>query len=142
MTTKIFIDTTAWISFTLKGERQHERAVVLMKQAIRSHSTLLTSNDIVDETVTRLLYSSGFGIAKKFYTLLHENIKKRLVTQLWTDEVTQADAWCLLAKFREHKLSLTDATSIALMKRFHFDSIMTFDSDFRNVGISTYQLED
>lgn len=140
MTTKVFIDTTVWISFTLRGERHHERSVALMKQAIRSRDTLFTSNDIIDETVTRLLYSSGFGIAKKFYTLLQENIKKRLVAQLWTDEVMQVDAWNLLAKFREHKLSLTDAMSIALMKRFHIDSIMTFDSDFRNVGITTYQL--
>lgn len=135
--TKTFIDTGAWLNFVLKKEPNHQKAKEIFRSIIKDGNSLFTSNDIVDETITRLRYTEGLHLAKKVYSLLRENFQKRLVIQLWTDEKIQHDAWKLLEKFQDHKLSLTDATSIILMNRFHIDNIFTFDSDFLKVGITT-----
>lgn len=135
--TKTFIDTNAWLNFVLKKEPNHQKAKEIFRSIIKDGNSLFTSNDIVDETITKLRYTEGLHLAKKVYSLLRENFQKRLVIQLWTDEKIQHDAWKLLEKFQDHKLSLTDTTSIILMNRFHIDNIFTFDSDFRKVGITT-----
>ena len=57
--------------------------------------------------------------------------------QLWSDEEIQEMAFEVLKKFREHKLSLTDATSVVLMDRFDIDLILTLDDDFKKIGISS-----
>jgi predicted nucleic acid-binding protein len=64
-------------------------------------------------------------------------VRRGLLTQLWTDEQLQVEAWEILKKFREHKLSLTDATSVALIERFRLDAITSFDQDFKKIGITT-----
>lgn len=134
---KLFIDATAWINFVLIGEPHHEKAVAFMNQCLKERKALFTSNDIIDETVTRLRYRVNLKVAEDFFALFKENLKLGVLTQLWIDEVIQLEAWRLLKKFHEHKLSLTDATSIALIERFHLDGIVTFDSDFKKIGIHT-----
>jgi hypothetical protein len=134
---KLFIDSSFWINLALKGEPHHEEAVDFFKISINEGRALFTSNDVVDETVTRLFYRSGFRIAKDFYEIFQDNVRRGLLTQLWTDEQLQVEAWEILKKFREHKLSLTDATSVALIERFRLDAITSFDQDFKKIGITT-----
>lgn len=135
MDEKYFIDATAWINYVLIGEPHHDEAVVFLKACIEGRKALFTSNDIVDETVTRLRYRVNFKVASDFFLFFQENVRKGLLTQLWVDEQLQLEAWSLLKKFREHRLSFTDATSIAIMNRFRMDAIVTFDDDFKKVGV-------
>lgn len=135
MDRKLFIDATAWINFVLIGEPHHEEAVTFLRTCIEEGKALFTSNDIVDETITRLRYRVNFKVANDFFQLFQRNVKQQLLTQLWVDEQLQFEAWDLLKKFREHKLSFTDATSIAIIKRFKLDAIITFDADFKKVGM-------
>ena len=137
MDEKYFIDATAWINYVLIGEPHHDEAVAFLKACIEGRKALFTSNDIVDETVTRLRYRVNFNVASDFFLFFQENVKKGLLIQLWVDEQLQLEAWELMEKFREHKLSLTDATSIAIMNRFRMDAIITFDDDFKKVGVRT-----
>ena len=59
------------------------------------------------------------------------------LVQFWIDEEIQNEAFELVQKFSEHRLSLTDATSIALIKKFSIESIISLDTDFIKVGIPT-----
>ena len=134
---KIFIDSSAWINATLIGEPHHDEAKRLLSDFVKGGLSIFTSNDVVDETVTRLLYRVSFKVAEDFYTIFRQSVVRGSIVQLWVDDQLQDEAWNLVKKFREHRLSLTDATSIALLRRFNLDAIVTFDDDFKKVGVVT-----
>lgn len=132
---KIFIDSSAWIAFAVGAEPRHKEILRSVEEALKASAGLFTSNDVVDETLTRLVTTVGFHKTKLFYTHLGLHIKKGYVRQLWVDEVLQGQAWEVLEKFSDHKLSFTDATSIAIMKRYAIPKILTLDSDFAKIGV-------
>lgn len=134
---KIFIDTSAWISYSLSGQSQHSTIRNMIKKYIKDKVIICTSNDVIDETVTRLIYNTDIKVAEKFINLIIDGIKNNNLIQLWVDEEIQNEAYGLVKKFSEHKLSLTDATTIVLMKRSSIESVISLDSDFKKVGIAT-----
>lgn len=137
MIRNVFVDTSAWISYSLSNQPRHSTIKQLMKQLPKDGVTIYTSNDVIDESVTRLVYHTNTQIVDKFIEFIEKSIKTRSIIQLWVDEQLQSEAFELVRKFVEHKLSLTDATSIILMKRFSIESVISLDSDFIKVGIPT-----
>lgn len=133
---KIFVDTSAWISYMLSKEAKHETIMNALHAEIHAGSAICTSNYVVDETVTRLRYDTNWHITELFISHLTKSIRAKSLTELWIDEQTEAEAYTYLAKFREHTLSMTDATTIALAKRWKIDAIMTLDTDFVKIGLS------
>lgn len=136
MPRNIFMDTSGWISYSLRGEQQHSSIKTLVSTFIQSHVRMYTSNDVIDETVTRLVTHTNTAITKQFVNFFESSIREEAVVQLWTDEQVQAEAIRLVEKYSDHRLSLTDATSAVLMKRFHIETILTLDSDFTKIGVS------
>ncbi|OGE64222.1 hypothetical protein A3I48_03810 [Candidatus Daviesbacteria bacterium RIFCSPLOWO2_02_FULL_36_7] len=137
MASKIFVDTSAWISYLGSDQPRHINIKNLIKRFIKDGVVICTSNDVIDETVTRFIYDTNIKTTEQFINLIKDSIAKNNLVQLWVDEQVQAEAFEIVEKFAEHKLSLTDATTIVLMKRFNIDSIISLDSDFRKVGIKT-----
>ncbi len=133
---QVFIDTSAWISYFLSGQPKHSIIRKLIKKLVKEGS-IYTSNDVVDETVTRLLYDTNLKITEKFIDLIKEGIKTNSLIQFWIDEEIQNEGFELVQKFSEHKLSLTDCTTIALIKKHSIESVISLDSDFKKVGVST-----
>ena len=80
---KTFIDTSAWLNFVLKKEPNHRRAKEIFRTLIKNGNSLFTSNDVVDETITRLCYTEGLHLTKKVYALLRENFQKKLNKMPW-----------------------------------------------------------
>lgn len=137
MSNQIFVDTSAWLAYYLSDETNHIRVKSIIKRLLKERSIVFTSNDVIDETVTRLIKTTNSRVVAQFIKVISENISKNNLTQLWVDEQIQTEAFKLVEKFSEHKLSLTDATTIALAKKNSIDSVISLDSDFRKVGITT-----
>lgn len=137
MTRSVFIDTSAWISYSLSSQPRHSTIKKLIKKLPKEGITIYTSNDVIDETVTRLVYHTNPQIVDKFINFMEKGMEIQTIIQLWVDEQTQTEAFELVKKFSEHKLSLTDVTTIALIKKYHIDCVISLDSDFAKVGIST-----
>lgn len=136
MARKVFIDTSAWMAYYLADEPDHIRIKNLIKGFIKEHTIIITSNDIIDETVTNFIYIKP-NLAKKFIDFISESIRIERVIQLWVDEEIQDEAFDLVNKYSEHQLSLTDASTIVLVNKFKIESVISLDSDFVKVGIST-----
>ena len=134
---KSFVDTSAWISYSLSQQPEHIIIKNLVNRLIKDHVTIVTSNDVIDETVTRLIYDTNIKIAQEFISRIKASSQTDSLVQLWVDEQIQAEAFETVEKFAEHRLSLTDATTIVLMNRFNIESVISLDSDFRKVGIKT-----
>lgn len=137
MAHKVFIDTSAWISYCLSKQPKHSTIKNLIKQLIKDGVMICTSNDVIDETATRLIYDTNIKIVNKFINLIKNSGITNSLVQLWVDEQIQAEAFEITNKYAEHKLSLTDATTVALVKKFSIESVISLDSDFVRVGIST-----
>lgn len=134
---KVFIDTSAWISYSLSRQPTHLVIKDLIRQLMQDNIVICISNDVIDETVTRLIYDTNIKIAKEFISLIKTSSQTNNLVQLWVDEQIQSEAFEIVEKFAEHKLSLTDATTIVLVNRFNIDAVVSLDSDFRKVGIKT-----
>jgi len=137
MAYKAFIDTSAWIAYYLSNDKNHIKIKKLLKGLIVDKAIICTSNDIIDETVTRLIYMTHSRFVKKFVDFISDSIKGGNLVQFWVDDQVQLEAFALSVKFLEHKLSMTDCTTVVLLGRFSVDSLVSLDSDFRKVGVNT-----
>lgn len=127
MDTKVFVDTSAWLAYSSPKETGHLLIKSLFQEMFVSNCQIFTSNDIIDETLTRFNTQSGWHLAKQFLDYIQQSLTANAVTQLWINHQIQADAFNLLEKFKDHRLSLTDATSAILMKNLRISTILTLD---------------
>ena len=66
----IFVDTGAWIALSDLKDQYHEDAIRIYDRLKRVKERLLTTDYVIDETVTRLRYDLGHSTAVKFLDLL------------------------------------------------------------------------
>ena len=139
MPNKVFVDSSAWIAYFVPTQPDHLGFKKLFSQLITNHAFFHTSNDIIDESYTRLRYDLGYHVANKFIINTKKSLLNKSLIQLWTDENIQFEAFNLLDKYQDHDLSLTDATTAILMKRFQINSILTLDfKHFTTLGFEVY----
>lgn len=137
MAPKVFIDSSAWLAYIIKGEKDHTRVKSVFINYLRKGTTIFTSNDIIDETVTRLIYAADSTVVSSFLTLLDKSFTARVLTQIWVDGQIQLEAFNIVKKYADQKLSLTDATSMVIIKRYNIEAILTLDSDFAKLGFNS-----
>lgn len=137
---RIFIDSSAWIAFSLKGEPNHQEIFDYLTGEIRLKSKLFTSDYVLDETFTRLLNTQGIKTVKNFKTLLSLAEKQNQLLVFWTDETLFTRSWSVFQKFAEHRLSFTDATIFTLVKDFKLNEVLSLDQGFKKVGLNVRPL--
>ena len=77
----IFVDSGAWIALSNRRDPYHEEAVVIYTILKQEKERLLTTDYVIDETVTRLRYDWNHSGAVKFLNFI-ERAKKPLKKQL------------------------------------------------------------
>ena len=127
----IFIDTSAFIARYFERDQYHEEALVLWNRLEEDHCRLVTTNFVLDETITLLslwgspLYSSEFADAV---------YASEILTILRPTECEEKEAIKLLKKYADHKMSFTDCISFAVMREESLTQAFTFDRDFQIAG--------
>ena len=128
----IFIDTTFWVGDADTNDDFHRSAHNVI-EALRTGKTPsgLTTDFILDETVTILGKRRGFGAGKA------ANVAERIMTSprvftIYIDETLMNES---LKLFPEHrgKLSLTDVASLVVMRRYDVKRIFSHDHDFNGL---------
>jgi len=127
-----FIDTGVFVAARNKREINHEKAVNLLREALKGkYGRIYTSDYIFDEAVTvALVRTRKSDIAIDMGNFILSSKKLRI---LHVDKLVFMDAWRIFKKYVNKKLSFTDAVSIALMRRYNIDYIMSFDKHFDNI---------
>ena len=124
----IFVDSGAWFSTVVKDDQDHARAVRWMSA---NREPLLTSNYVVDETLTLLrsrrqpeaALDLGRGFFRGYVAQIHH---------LTPDELLAA--WMVFERFSDKEWSFTDCTSKVLMERLGIRQAFAFDRHFRQFG--------
>ena len=131
MNSSVFIDTSALIALYVKNDDFHFKAISYWEKAKRANYKFLISNFIFEELTTWLCYKKNKQSAMHAgnYLLANEDILP-IKPVLPEDE---KEAWKLFCKLPE-RLSFTDCTSFAIMRRFRIKSVFTFDKHFAKAG--------
>jgi predicted nucleic acid-binding protein len=123
----IFVDTSYFVALMDKNDKWHERVKELSKRIHKEE--LVTSNLVISECVT-LIGSRGGGMAGlALYDSILDNCRVLFVNKEILENAMNF--------FLDHDgaLTLTDATSAALMKANRIKDIVSFseDSDFDDI---------
>jgi len=123
-----FVDTSAWFALANRGDPEH-RAV---RQAIESlDGRLVTSNFVLDETVTLCLYRLGHEAATRVGQTLFGSAVCDLIRVTADDE---RGAWELFRSRADKEFSFTDCTSFVMMRRLGIERAIALDDDFKREG--------
>lgn len=132
---KVFIDTSAFVAVLVENETDHKKVAKKYLDYRRHRATFLTSDYVLDELFTRLLYYKLD--LRKYIEKLKGSIAKSEITVLHIDEGLFEKALDVFLKFSEHRISFTDATSFCLYRDFSIDEIFTLDNDFKKMRLNT-----
>jgi predicted nucleic acid-binding protein len=125
---RVFVDTSAWFAYANRADREHRAT----KEAIASFDgRLVTSNFILDETVTLCMYRLGHRAAVALGEMLFNSRTIDLVRLTPEDEQT---AWSLFTERDDKEYSFTDCTSFTLMRRLGLTTAIALDEDFEREG--------
>ena len=125
----IFVDTGAWYASLVPADPDHTKAV---KWLAVNHSPLLTTDYVIDETLT-LLRARG---ERKRALLLGARFFRYGLAEI--HKITAADldlAWKYFEQFDDKNWSFTDCTSKVVIEQLGINAAFAFDHHFHQFGI-------
>ena len=125
---RVFVDTGFWYAFANANDVNHNRALRLLDESRR----LVTTNYILDETITLTLIRSGYRQALILGELLWQ---AQLADIVRVTEEDERKAWALFKQYDDKRFSFTDCTSFAVMLRLDITVALSFDADFSQTGL-------
>ncbi|MCD6513997.1 MAG: type II toxin-antitoxin system VapC family toxin [Candidatus Odinarchaeota archaeon] len=129
----IFIDTTIWVAAIDSSDELHEDGKSTLNALIeRKLSIALTTDYVLDEVMTIL--KKRKIPPKKIISVIESIIESPLVEVIFVDEQIFTEALKIFKKYE--KLSFTDSTTLAVMRKYKIKEIYSHDSDFDLSGIT------
>ena len=126
---EVFVDTSALYALLVETDDNH-RAVRTSAWSLRDHGAhLVTSSFVVLETVTLLQARAGIAAVRIFYRDVLP-----LFTVAWVGEQHLHRAMAALLEASRRGVSLTDWSSITLMRERGIAHVFAFDEDFARQG--------
>ncbi len=132
----IFVDSGAWIAFLDPTDQYHNDAVVIYNDLVQEKMRLLTTDYVVDETITRLRYDVSHSVAVQFLDLIESVKKTGVLTIAEIDRTLFEEAKRLFRRYDSAKLSFTDCTSFAVCQKHKISETYAFDDHFAMMGIT------
>lgn len=124
---KIFIDTSGFFAFLNKSDENHEEA----KKRLSTAVVKMTSNYVFDELMT-LLTARG---QKALSITFGEQLRAGTMTGYHFLTASEEEkAWEIYQKFRDHPLSFTDCTTLALLREHRASGLVSFDATLLKVA--------
>lgn len=127
----VLVDTSAWVALLVRNDQYHPAALQGWTRLREQRTRLLTSDYIVDETVTWLRYRVSHSAAVAFW---ETTLQSPLVEIAPIHRELLDAAWSLFKRYADQDFSLTDCTSFALMHAWRVQRAFTFDRHFRHIG--------
>lgn len=132
----IFVDSGAWIAFLDPTDRYHNDSVVIYNDLLQQKRRLLTTDYVLDETITRLRYDVRHSVAVQFLDLIESVERTGVLTIAEIDKTLFQEAKRLFRQYDSAKLSFTDCTSFAVCQKHNISETYAFDEHFAMMGIT------
>lgn len=128
-----FVDTSAWIALFSRRDQHHREADRIFRVAVSSKWKLLTTNLILAETHRLILQRVGIKAAAAALAKIQASPLVRIEFESPAHHES-AKSW--LEKFRDFRISYTDAVSFAVMEASDCREAIAYDQHFRLAGFS------
>lgn len=133
---KLFIDTWGWLTLEDKEERFHGVATDCFKERGTLAGKLLTSDYVLDETLTRLFRRRPFAEAWRFAQAIVDAANSSHLTIERVTEKRFLKSLELRRRLQDKpRISFTDLTSAVIMSELKITDVLTGDDHFRQVGM-------
>ena len=133
---RFFVDTWAWL--VLANDRDPAFAAVsgLRAEAAGRAGAWVTTDYVLDETLTRLFMGAPFAKARRFAEAIFRAAELGLVDIERVTPERFRGAWELRLRYRDKpRISFTDLTSFVVMKEMGLNSVVTGDAHFGHAGL-------
>lgn len=128
---KVFVDTSAWAAYYDPSDRWHATARAAVQRSVHARVTFVTTDYILDETLTLLLMHAGRQQALQCGESL---LQSRNVELVHIDPATWNQAWQMFRRYDDKQWAFTDCTSFALMRARGLQRAFSFDRHFVQAG--------
>jgi len=133
---EIFIDTWAWLALANKRDKYHSAARKSYEEIKIKGYRMVTSDYVLDETITALFRSVAFNSAVKFIEAIFLMIEKGKIRLEKVDEERFKAAWSLRKRFQDKPdISFTDFTSFVIMQELGIRKAFTGNTHFEKVKL-------
>ena len=131
---KVFVDTWAWYALADSADVDHKLAQLANERLLNEGHTFVTTNFVLDEAVTLILYRLNHTAAVAFRHTVQQLMEAGLVELMRVDETHEAAAWKIFEQYADQKFSYTDCTSFAVMSTLGLTHAFTADHHFVVMG--------
>jgi uncharacterized protein len=133
--TPVFVDTWGWLSLVDRREAAHQAVVELRRQHAAQGISWLTTDYVLDETITRTFARLPYETARQFAEGLFAAHKAGALALEFITPERFAAAYRLRVRLADKpRVSFTDLTSMAVMKELGLRQVITGDEHFGQVG--------
>lgn len=109
-----FVDTGAFYAGKDPSDQYYDQANAFMEKVKKDLTLhLITSNFVIDETLTLIRMKLGHNAAVKFGRQIKGS---RIVKVLHVNEKIEEQAWRIFEKYSDRDFSFTDCSSFAIME--------------------------
>ncbi len=120
----ILIDTGVFYAFYNRRDKHHLDSLCLLTHILEGvFGKPYTSDLVVSETYTLLRYRVGFGAANAFLDALGRSG----IEVVFLDKELYSETLRILRKYRDRKLSFTDAAILAIAGAFEIKYLASYD---------------
>jgi uncharacterized protein len=127
----LFADTAGWMACADSADPAHVRSCTARDQWLEKEGLLLTTDYIIDETLTLLRLRLGLAAAEKWW---HSIAASSRVQRELIHEERAERARGIFFRYRDKDFSFADCTSFALMREMRLRQALTTDTHFRQAG--------
>jgi predicted nucleic acid-binding protein len=127
----LFVDTAGWMACADASDPAHSGAISVRDSWLESGGVLITTDYIVDETLSLLRFRLGLHAAEEWWNQVSNSTRLRweLIT------VERADkARSLFFRYKDKEFSFTDCTSFQVMRELKIKDAITSDHHFVQAG--------
>ena len=127
----IFTDTGGWYGISVPEDPNYAAAIAW---SLRNQQPLLTTDFVVDETLTLLKARGHQALA---LTLGQQFFDGSLATIYYLTEDDIQQSWQVFRRYADKDWSFTDCTSKFVMEKLGITEAFAFDQHFRQFGTVT-----
>lgn len=127
----LFVDTSGWMACADAGDPDHQAACTVRDEWLETEGPLVTTDYVVDETLTLLRFRLGLHAAEQWWELISGSPRVR---QERVDSDCTDRARGIFFRYRDKDFSFTDCTSFAFMREMRVRKALATDRHFRQAG--------
>ena len=132
MARSVFVDSSGWYALLDEADANHGRAVALVRRLVTARVPLITSDYVIDESITLLKARVGSRLALRLFDYLAQ---ATTVEWEWVGVDRFERAKALFVKLSDQGHSFTDCTSLVIAKERAIEEVVTTDRHFRISGL-------